>query len=201
VKPIAFLGGSLDDLRSFPSDARREAGYQLDRVQRGFDPDDWRSMPSIGAGVREIRVRERAGAFRVIYVATFADAVYVLHAFQKKTRQTAKRDVDLAASRLREQMAEDAMTIEVFESVWDALEDTPTETENMKLRSSLMIAISEAVSAWQVTQADAAKRLGVTQPRLNDLLRGRVGKFSLDALVALAARAGLAVHLEITLAA
>jgi phage-related protein len=105
VKPIAFLGGSLDDLRGFPADARREAGYQLDRVQRGLDPDDWRAMPSIGAGVREIRVRERAGAFRVIYVATFADVVYVLHAFQKKTRQTAKRDVDLAASRLREQVA------------------------------------------------------------------------------------------------
>ena len=93
------------------------------------------------------------------------------------------------------------MTLEVFDSVWDALEDTPTEAENMKLRSSLMIAISEAVSGWQVTQTDAARRLGVTQPRLNDLLRGRVGKFSLDALVALAARAGLAVHLEITLAA
>jgi phage-related protein len=62
-------------------------------------------MPSIGVGVREIRVRERAGAFRVIYVGTFADAVYVLHAFQKKNRQTAKRDVDLAASRLRQQMA------------------------------------------------------------------------------------------------
>jgi phage-related protein len=105
VKRIAFLGGSLDDLRGFPATARREAGYQLDRVQRGLDPDDWRAMPSIGAGVREIRVRERAGAFRVIFVATFADVVYVLHAFQKKTRQTAKRDVDLAASRLREQMA------------------------------------------------------------------------------------------------
>ena len=105
MKPIAFLGGSLDDLRGFPADARRQAGYQLDRVQRGIEPDGWRPMPSIGAGVREIRVRERAGAFRVIYVATFADVVYVLHAFQKKTRQTAKRDVDLAASRLREQMA------------------------------------------------------------------------------------------------
>ena len=105
MKPIAFLGGSLDDLRGFPADARREAGYQLDRVQRGLDPDDWRPMPSIGAGVREIRVRERAGVFRVIYVATFADVIYVLHAFQKKTRQTAKRDVDLAASRLREQVA------------------------------------------------------------------------------------------------
>jgi predicted XRE-type DNA-binding protein len=96
---------------------------------------------------------------------------------------------------------EDAMTIEVFESVWDALEDTPTEAENMKLRSSLMIAISEAVSGWRMTQMDAARRLGVTQPRLNDLLRGRVGKFSLDALVALAPRVGLTVHLEATLAA
>src|SRR5205807_3513482 len=96
---------------------------------------------------------------------------------------------------------QDAMTIEVFESVWDALEDTPAEAENMKLRSNLMIEISEAVSAWQVTQTDAARRLGVTQPRLNDLLRDRVGKFSLDALVAIAARARLAVHLEITFAA
>jgi predicted XRE-type DNA-binding protein len=71
----------------------------------------------------------------------------------------------------------------------------------MQLRSRLMIAITEAVSGWRVTQTEAANRLGVTQPRLNDLLRGRVGKFSLDALVALAARAGLAMHLEITLAA
>jgi phage-related protein len=105
VKPIAFLGGSLDDLRGFPPDARRQAGYQLDRVQRGLDPDDWRPMPSMGAGVREIRVHERAGAFRVIYVAAIADVVYVLHAFQKKTRQTAKRDIELVASRLREQLA------------------------------------------------------------------------------------------------
>jgi predicted XRE-type DNA-binding protein len=93
------------------------------------------------------------------------------------------------------------MTIEAFKSVWDALEDTPTEAENMSLRSSLMIAITEAVSSWHVTQMEVAKRLHVTQPRLNDLLRGRVGNFSLDALVALAARAGLAVHMEITMAA
>ena len=93
------------------------------------------------------------------------------------------------------------MTTEFFESVWDALEDTPIEAENMKLRSRLMIAITEAVSAWHLTQTEAAKRLGVTQPRLNDLLRGRIDKFSLDALVALAARAGLSVSLEVTLAA
>lgn len=104
MKPVAFVGSSLNDLRAFPETARQQAGYQLDRVQRGIDPDDWRPMPSIGMGVREIRVREAAGAFRVIYATAFADAIYVLHAFQKKTRRTAKQDLDLAESRLREVM-------------------------------------------------------------------------------------------------
>jgi predicted XRE-type DNA-binding protein len=86
----------------------------------------------------------------------------------------------------------------VFESVWDALEDSPAEAAHMRLRSDLMIAVQEAVAGWGVTQAEAAKRLSVTQPRLNDLIRGRVGKFSLDALVDLAARAGLTLRMEIT---
>ncbi len=93
------------------------------------------------------------------------------------------------------------MIEQIFPSVWDALEDTPAEAENMKLRSSLTIAINEAVTAWHMPQSEAATRLGLTQPCLNDLLRGRVGKFSLDSLVAIAARAGLAVHMEITMAA
>lgn len=100
MKPIAFTGSSLDDLRDFPSEARREAGFQLDRVQRGLDPDDWRPLSTVGTGVREVRVRDAAGAFRVVYVASFPEAVYVLHAFQKKTPQTGQRDIDLAASRL-----------------------------------------------------------------------------------------------------
>ena len=86
----------------------------------------------------------------------------------------------------------------VFESVWDALEDSPAEAAHMRLRSDLMIAVQEAVAGWGVIQAQAAKRLSVTQPRLNDLIRGRVDKFSLDALVDLAARAGLTLRLEIT---
>jgi phage-related protein len=102
MKPVRFVGGALDDLRGFPGTARREAGYQLRRVQNGLDPDDWKPMTGIGAAMREIRVRDEAGAFRVIYVASLSDAVYVLHAFQKKTRQTAKRDLDLAAMRLRQ---------------------------------------------------------------------------------------------------
>lgn len=102
MKPIAFQGRSLDDLRAFPTEARREAGHQLDRVQRGLEPDDWKPMPSIGPSVREVRVRDDTGAFRVVYMATRPEAVYVLHAFQKKTQQTAKRDLDLAKARLRD---------------------------------------------------------------------------------------------------
>lgn len=100
MKPIAFVGSALDDLRDFPTHVRREAGHQLDRVQRGLDPHDWKPMTSVGSGVREIRLREAVGAFRVIYVVVTGEAVYVLHAFQKKTQQTAKRDLDLASARL-----------------------------------------------------------------------------------------------------
>ena len=101
LKPIAFCGDSLNELRAFPETARQEAGFQLYRVQRGLDPADWKPMAAIGRGVREIRIRDEAGAYRVIYIATFAEAVHVLHA-QKKTQRTAKRDLDLAASRLRD---------------------------------------------------------------------------------------------------
>jgi phage-related protein len=97
-----FLGDSVAQLRAFPDGPRRNAGFQLDRVQRGLDPDNSKPMQSIGPGVREIRVRDAAGAFRVIYIAAFAEAVYVLHAFQKKTPRTSARDVALATSRYRE---------------------------------------------------------------------------------------------------
>ena len=106
LKPVEFLGSSLDDLRSFPSKARREAGHQLDQVQSGQEPDDWKPMNTVGQGVKEIRIRDAAGAFRIMYVAKFADAVYVLHCFQKKTEKTSKADLDLASKRYRELMQE-----------------------------------------------------------------------------------------------
>jgi predicted XRE-type DNA-binding protein len=84
-----------------------------------------------------------------------------------------------------------------FASVWDAIEDSPSEAANMRARANLVIAIREVVDSWALTQAQAAKRLGVTQPRMNDLVRGRIGKFSLDALINLAARAGLSVRVEV----
>lgn len=80
--------------------ARQRVGRQLARVQDGLEPEDWKPMPSIGIGVREIRVREN-GAYRLIYVAKFSEAIYVLHAFEKKSRKTAKLDVELARTRFR----------------------------------------------------------------------------------------------------
>ncbi|MBL8537883.1 MAG: type II toxin-antitoxin system RelE/ParE family toxin [Hyphomonadaceae bacterium] len=101
-KPIVFLGGSLGDLRAFPAAARRMAGFQLDRVQHGADPADWKPMSDIGAGTHEIRVRDAEGAFRVIYVVKLADAVYVLHCFQKKSQRTSKQGIDLAKGRYKQ---------------------------------------------------------------------------------------------------
>src|SRR5882757_7586515 len=96
LKPVTFQGDSLDRLRDFPPDARREAGHELYQVQKGDDPSDWKPMATIGPGVREIRIRDAAGAYRVIYIATLADAVHVLHAFEKKAQRTARRDLELA---------------------------------------------------------------------------------------------------------
>ncbi len=105
MKPVRFMGPAKDDLSAFPKSARTRAGHELFMVQVGREPDDWRSMPAIGPGACEIRVRDAAGAFRVIYVAKFADAVYVLHAFQKRTRRTAPADLELAKRRYREARA------------------------------------------------------------------------------------------------
>ena len=102
MKDIVFLGDSLIQIRDFPSDVRQDAGFQIDKVQRGENPDDWKPLKSIGKGVREIRIREAVAIYRVIYLANIDDAVYVIHAFQKKTQKTRKADIDLAKKRMKE---------------------------------------------------------------------------------------------------
>lgn len=101
LKAVVWMGSSKDDLIAFPADAMREAGYQLESVQRGDEPHDWKPMASVGPGVREIRIREPSGAFRVMYLATRPEAVYVLHCFQKKSQQTSRQDLALAKARLK----------------------------------------------------------------------------------------------------
>ena len=101
MKPLKFVGSSLDDLRNFPIEARRQAGFELYAIQRGQEPSDWKPMKTIGSGVREIRIRV-LGEWRVLYVAKFADAVYVLHAFQKKTQKTSRKDIEIAQRRYKQ---------------------------------------------------------------------------------------------------
>ena len=100
-KPLQFMGSSHSDLKAFPDEARRDAGFSLDFVQRGLDPENWKPMKTVGAGVKEIRVRDAHGAYRVIYLATRPEAVYVLHCFQKKTERTSQHDIDLARERFK----------------------------------------------------------------------------------------------------
>lgn len=102
MKPLRFVGSSQDDLRAMPALVRHAFGVELMTVQCGGTPSDFKPMREIGAGACEIRYCDApSGAFRVIYVARFADAVYVLHAFQKKTQKTAKADIELAARRYK----------------------------------------------------------------------------------------------------
>lgn len=101
-KDITFLGSSLSDIQAFPAPAKRQAGYELSRVQLGIDPTDWKPISTVGQGVREIRIREASGIYRVMYIVKIADHVHVLHAFVKKTQKTEKRDIDLARKRLQE---------------------------------------------------------------------------------------------------
>ena len=100
-KQIRWVGSAYDDLLAFPKDARKEAGFQLGKVQAGLEPADWKPFDEVGAGAREIRIREASGVYRVMYVAKFEEAIYVLHCFQKKTQATSKKDRAIAAARYR----------------------------------------------------------------------------------------------------
>jgi predicted XRE-type DNA-binding protein len=167
-------------------------------VQNEQVPSDWKPMATVGKGLQEIRIRDDAGTFRMIHIAKFSDAVYVLHCLQKKTHETNKSDLELAAKRYADLVwGARPMSCETFVSVWDTIEDTLAEAENMKLRSSLMMTLDQHIRAKGWTQAETARRLGVTQPRVSDLLRGKINLFSVDSLINMLAAAGLHVEVRV----
>ena len=100
-KSIRWVGSSYEDPPAFPKDARKEAGFQLGKVQAGIEPADWKPFDGVGAGTKEIRIRDANGIYRVMYVARYEEAIYVLHCFQKKTQTTSKQDKTIAATRYR----------------------------------------------------------------------------------------------------
>jgi len=100
-KEIRWLGSSYQDILKFPVEPRKEAGFQLGKVQAGLEPDDWKPFNDVGVGTKEIRIRDATGIYRVMYVAKFEQAIYVLHCFQKKTEATTKQDKTIAETRYR----------------------------------------------------------------------------------------------------
>jgi predicted XRE-type DNA-binding protein len=200
MRRVEFVGDSLAALRRFPESARKEAGVQLHKVQLGYDPSDWKPMVTVGPGVREIRIRDevaRSGCsmWQVLAMPSMCCTLF------RRRRSRLRNGILTSLHRGSGKSIEATMKRQSFDNVWDALENSPAEAANMSMRSSLLIAIEQQVRGWGVTQAEAAKRLGITQPRLNDLLRGRITNFSLDTLVKLAGQVGLTVRLEIAEAA
>jgi len=102
TKDLYWCATSLEDLRRFSLSARKTAGFELHLVQHGEDPSDFKHMRSVGRGVFEIKVSEEGQAFRILYIAKYAEAVYVLHAFEKKSQRTKKKDIEIAKRRLRD---------------------------------------------------------------------------------------------------
>jgi predicted XRE-type DNA-binding protein len=157
---------------------------------------------TIWANHRWPAIRDVAETFRVLYVAKFDDAVYVLHCFQKKTqRKRAKRSEPSRAALPRFVEGARSMSKKRFANVWDAIEDTPALAENMKLRSALIMALKDHIARTGLSQSEAAKLLGVTQPRISDLMRGKIELFGLDTLVNMIGAAGLHVEMRISDAA
>ncbi len=100
-KPVRFVGAALADLKDFPKNAMQDVGFQLDKISKGQDPDDFKAIPRVGRGAMELRVWDEEGTFRILYVAKFEDAVYVLHCFKKTAQKISDADIDIAKNRYK----------------------------------------------------------------------------------------------------
>lgn len=201
-KSLRGVGTTSADIQSLPPEAQRQLGFDLRAVQLGQMPRDWKPMASIGSGVAEIRVRA-GGAFRLIYVAQFAQAVYVLHVSQKKSQQTSPLDLALAhaccAALRRRGRRVGFMAIRIQRSsgnVFSGMGFPREEAAHLLIRTDLMIQLTGLIAEHGLTQKQAAKALCVTQPRISDLVRGRIELFSIDTLLDILSRLGVAVTLK-----
>jgi predicted XRE-type DNA-binding protein len=198
MKPLTFLGNSLKCLRDMPVDVRHDAGFQLGKVQNGQQPDDFKPMPAIGAGVEEMEdIRRNRNQSRHLFRAAPASGFRFAYLPEKDPGDAASRYLAGKGPLPRIDEGSKMNETQTFASVWDAVADTPAEAANLRARAELMLEIANIVKESGWTQAEAAVKCGVTQPRINDLLRGRVSRFSLDALVNIATALGRRVHVQI----
>ncbi len=204
-KELVWVGSARADLSVLPVDARRQLGLDLREVQRGRAARGWK--PTIGAGAGagavESRVREADGAFRLNYVSKFAEAIHVLHAFHTETQKTSALDLELARSRyaaVRRQRQERYLLVILLQrgsgNVFADLGFPPEEAAHLLIRADLMGQLRALIAERGLTQKAATKALGVTQHRVSDLVRGRIELFSIDTLVEMLTRFGVAVTVK-----
>jgi predicted XRE-type DNA-binding protein len=201
-KPVEFRGSALEDLRAFPEAARREAGYQLDQIQRGREPDDWKPMNAVGPrGTRNSDSRCR-GSIQSVVCGEVRRRGLRAALFPEEDAENEQTGSEPGRATLPGFVkGAGSMSKKRFANVWDAIEDTPAQAENMKLRLALMMALKDHIARIGLSQSEAAKLLGVTQPRISDLMRGKIELFGLDTLVNMIGAAGLHVEMRISDAA
>ena len=166
-------------------------------MQGGVEPSDWKPVANIGRGVKEIRIYV-LGEWRIIYVAKFEDAVYVLHSFQKKTQETSQHDIELARSDSNK-LEGNTMKESIVKSsgnIFLELGFPPEEAAILQMRSEIMVDLRKIIKTKKLTQTKAAELFGVSQSRVSDLIRGKWEKFSLEMLIALATKAGMRISLK-----
>jgi phage-related protein/predicted XRE-type DNA-binding protein len=219
-KEIRWVGSAYDDLLAFPDDPRRSAGFQLGKVQVGLDPVDWKPFDDVGAGTKEIRIREASGIYRVMYVAKFEEAVYVLHCFQKKTQATSKQDKGIAEAALsRRGQCEKGTEMKIDTEIRHVTKPganlflelgfAPAEAKRLQaasrkqikdtqlLKQQLMDELSTWIAEHHLKQAEAAEILMVSRPRVSDVVNKKTAKFTIDTLVEMLSRIGKPVKLAI----
>jgi len=200
-KPLAWLATTRRDIRAFPANARRRCGFQPRKVQQGLDPDDWKPMTSVGAGVREIRIRTEL-AHRVFYVATFDEACTSCTRSRNARRRPRRtmsgwRGIVIAPSSRSELVMRRKNELKVTPSTGNVFRDlgfSAEESEHLLVRADLLLQLQKTLAARELTQVQAARLLHVTQPRVSDLLRGRIDLFSTDSLIDMLARLGVRVR-------
>ena len=186
--PIKYLGTALRDLQNFPIDARKRTGFALQAVSEEIMSADWRPVPSIGSNTREIRIHVQ-GEFQILYIALFQEAAYVLHGYQKVNKRASEKAEQIALGRYQQQWGGDAhdpnYKLDKIHSCGDVFVDMgfdDSEAVKLGIISTLMLSIREEVTRQAWSLDESAHAANVKEARINDVLRGKIDKLSMDLL-------------------
>jgi phage-related protein/predicted XRE-type DNA-binding protein len=189
-----FAGTALDDLRAFPDDARRRAGYQLQRLRDGYAADGWHPLPAMGEGAGELRIDLVRGARRRIFLQIHGDLVVVLHGFQERAGPAAAADPTLARRRLLAMVPEQ---LRRWDDIWEAIEGSREMAANLRLRAELLNEIQAMLDMQDRSDPQLAKLLAIPEERVIEVQRGMIDRCDLDGLVHMLAAAGYDIEIRL----